>query len=123
MKPSTRPCLPGVTPVAGRRGLYQSGNRPGLRLSDALGVAGFPSGEAYKIGASLHYFRLQRLFCSLDKVPFDLGGDAENIEPAANQLGGAHHGPTNFVLTAGKISDRRISSTPTAMPTIPGMIS
>ena len=72
----------------------------GFGLSDTLGAAGFPSGEAYKIGASSPYFRLQRLFF---RQTFDLGGDAENLEPAANQLGGARTAD-NFVLTAGKIS-------------------
>jgi high affinity Mn2+ porin len=72
----------------------------GFGLSDTLGVAGFPSGEAYKVGASSPYFRLQRLFF---RQSFDLGGDAENLEPAANQLGGARTAD-NFVLTAGKIS-------------------
>src|SRR5437868_12175753 len=34
----------------------------GFGLSDTLGVAAFPSGEAYKVGAAAPYVRLQRLF-------------------------------------------------------------
>ena len=72
----------------------------GFGLSNTLGVAGFPSGEAYKVGESSPYFRLQRLFF---RQTFNLGGDAENVEPAANQLGGTRTAD-NLVITAGKIS-------------------
>ncbi len=34
----------------------------GFGLSNTLGVAGFPSGEAYKVGRSAPYWKLQRLF-------------------------------------------------------------
>jgi high affinity Mn2+ porin len=34
----------------------------GFGLDDTLGVAGFPSGEAYKVGKNQPYFRLPRLF-------------------------------------------------------------
>ena len=34
----------------------------GFGLSNTLGVAGFPSAEAYKVGKSAPYLRLQRLF-------------------------------------------------------------
>ena len=34
----------------------------GFGLNDTLGAAGFPSGEAYKVGKSKPYFRLPRLF-------------------------------------------------------------
>ena len=56
----------------------------GFGLSNTLGVAGFPSGEAYKVGKSSPYFRLQRLFF---RQSFDLGGEEQTIAPAANQLG------------------------------------
>ena len=72
----------------------------GFGLSDTIGVAGFPSGEAYKVGKSAPYFRLQRLFF---RQSFDLGGDVEAIEPDANQLGGARTAD-NLVVTAGKLS-------------------
>ncbi len=70
----------------------------GFGLSNTLGVAGFPSGEAYKVGEANPYIRLQRLFF---RQSFDLGGDVENIAPAANQLGGAR-AADDLVITAGK---------------------
>jgi high affinity Mn2+ porin len=72
----------------------------GFGLSDTIGVAGFPSGEAYKIGDATPYFRLQRLFF---RQSFDLGGDAKPVAPAANQLG-ASQSEDNFVITAGKFA-------------------
>jgi high affinity Mn2+ porin len=72
----------------------------GFGLSDTLGIVGFPSGEAYKIGKASPYFRLHRLFL---RQTFDLGGDTETIAPDANQLGGVRD-QDNIVITAGKIS-------------------
>src|ERR1700730_3830175 len=34
----------------------------GFGLSSTLGIAGFPSGEAYKVGFSVPYARLPRMF-------------------------------------------------------------
>ena len=72
----------------------------GFGLSNTLGVAGFPSGEAYKVAKSAPYFRLQRLFF---RQTFGIGGEVENIESGANQLGGTRTAD-NLVITAGKIS-------------------
>ena len=72
----------------------------GFGLSNTVGVAGFPSGEAYKVGKSTPYFRLQRLFA---RFTLDLGGDNEEIAPGPNQLGGSRSAD-NLVLTVGKIS-------------------
>ena len=72
----------------------------GFGLSNTVGVAGFPSGEAYKVGKSSPYFRLQRLFF---RQTLDLGGDSQIIAPAANQLGASQSSDT-LVLTFGKIS-------------------
>ncbi|HEY1709921.1 MAG TPA: carbohydrate porin [Rhizomicrobium sp.] len=72
----------------------------GFGLSNTLGVAGFPSGEAYKVGKVDPYFRLQRLFF---RQTFDLGGDSQDVEADANQLGGSKTAD-NLVFTAGKIS-------------------
>ncbi len=72
----------------------------GFGLSDTVGVAGFPSGEAYKVGKSEPYFRLQRLFF---RQTFDLGGAAETVDSDANQLGGMRTAD-NLVLTIGKLS-------------------
>ena len=72
----------------------------GFGLSDTLGVAAFPSGEAYKVGSATPYFRLQRLFF---RQTFDLGGDTQTVDPDANQLGTTHTAD-NLILTGGKIS-------------------
>ncbi len=72
----------------------------GFGLSNTLGVAGYPSGEAYKVGKSAPYFRLQRLFL---RQTFDLGGEEQAVEGGANQLAGTRTAD-NLVLTAGKFS-------------------
>src|ERR1700730_16593604 len=50
----------------------------GFGLHNTLGAAGFPSGEAYKVGKSVPYFRLQRLFL---RQTVDLGGEVSKIDP------------------------------------------
>jgi high affinity Mn2+ porin len=70
----------------------------GFGLSDTLGVAGFPSGEAYKVGEASPYLRLQRLFF---RQTIDLGGNDEAVDGAANQFGGRHTA-NRLVLTVGK---------------------
>ncbi|MBS0296061.1 MAG: carbohydrate porin [Proteobacteria bacterium] len=72
----------------------------GFGLSNTLGVAGFPSGEAYKVGKASPYVRLQRLFI---RQTIGLGGKVEAVEPDLNQLGGAQTSD-RLVLTAGKVS-------------------
>jgi high affinity Mn2+ porin len=72
----------------------------GFGLSDTLGVAGFPSGEAYKVGKDAPYVRLQRLFF---RQTFDLGGDTIDVADAPNQVAGSHTADT-LVLTGGKLS-------------------
>ena len=46
----------------------------GFGLSGTLGVAGFTSGEAYKLGADYPYTRLQRAFI---RQTIDLGGETQ----------------------------------------------
>lgn len=72
----------------------------GFGLSDTIGIAGFPSGEAYKIGKAVPYFRLQRLFM---RQTFDLGGETEPIGSGPNQLATIQTAD-KLVITAGKIS-------------------
>jgi hypothetical protein len=72
----------------------------GFGLSNTLGAAGFPSGEAYKVGKSKPYFRLQRAFF---RQRFDLGGDSHPILPGANELGGTQTAD-NVTVTVGKFS-------------------
>lgn len=72
----------------------------GFGLSDTLGIAGFPSGEAYKVGANGPYLRLPRFFY---RKTISLGGNEERIESGANQLAGSVTSD-NLVLTLGKFS-------------------
>lgn len=72
----------------------------GFGLDNTLGVAGFPSGEAYKVGKNQPYFRLPRLFV---RETLDLDGDREAIEAGANQLAGSRS-TNRWVFTVGKFS-------------------
>jgi high affinity Mn2+ porin len=72
----------------------------GFGLDDTLGVAGFPSGEAYKVGKNQPYIRLQRLFL---RQTVDLDDRREPVDSAQLQLAGARS-PDRLVLTAGKMS-------------------
>jgi high affinity Mn2+ porin len=72
----------------------------GFGLDNTLGVAGFPSGEAYKVGKDQPYFRLQRTFI---RQTFDLQGAEQKVEAGANQLGGARS-DNRLVLWLGKFS-------------------
>jgi high affinity Mn2+ porin len=72
----------------------------GFGFDDTLGLAGFSSGEAYKVGKAEPYFRLPRAFV---RQRFDLGGEAATLSPGPNELGGTQTA-NNVVLTIGKIS-------------------
>jgi high affinity Mn2+ porin len=72
----------------------------GFGLSNTLGVAGFPSGEAYKVGKTAPYWRWQRLFV---RQTVDLGGETQTVSADANQLAGTKTA-NNLVVTAGKFS-------------------
>jgi high affinity Mn2+ porin len=72
----------------------------GFGLDDTLGLAGFPSGAAYKVGRPYVYWRLQRLFM---RQTVNLGGDQQPLEPDANQLGGSQSA-NRWVFTVGKLS-------------------
>jgi len=72
----------------------------GFGLNNTLGIAGFPSGEAYKFGDAHPYYRLPRLFI---RQAVGLGGDAQPIGGGANQFAGARS-PEELTLTFGKFS-------------------
>ena len=72
----------------------------GFGLSGTVGVAGFPSGESYKIGAVYPYARLHRMFI---RQTIDLGGKSETIDPDINQFGGTQTAD-RLVITLGKFS-------------------
>jgi high affinity Mn2+ porin len=90
----------GVRPWAGGEAWADMEMDQGFGLSNTLGAAAFPSAEAYKVGKSAPYGRLQRLFF---RQTFDLGGDARDVESAANQLSGTHTADS-LVFTGGKFS-------------------
>ena len=71
----------------------------GFGLSDTLGVAGFLSGEAYKVGQATPYVRLQRLFF---RQTIDLGGEAEPADATLTSFA-AKDTHDRLVFTAGKI--------------------
>ena len=71
----------------------------GFGLSGSVGVAGFPSGEAYKVGADNPYTRLQRAFI---RQTIDLGGDVQKVDSGLNQFSGSQTSD-RLVLTVGKI--------------------
>ena len=72
----------------------------GFGLSSTLGVAGFPSGEAYKVGASVPYARIPRYFV---RQTIDLGGDMQKVDGSANQFSGSQTA-NRLVLTVGKFA-------------------
>jgi high affinity Mn2+ porin len=72
----------------------------GFGLSDTFGVAGYPSGEAYKLGKVDPYVLIQRGFL---RQTVDLGGETEKLEPDLNQLGGTQTAD-RLVFTIGKYS-------------------
>ena len=72
----------------------------GFGLSNTLGAAGFPSGEAYKVGAAAPYAKLQRLFL---RQTVDLGGARAKTDADLNQFPGEQTAD-RLVLTVGKLS-------------------
>jgi high affinity Mn2+ porin len=55
----------------------------GFGLADSHGVAGFPSGEAFKLGSSYPYTRLQRAFI---RQTISLGGESEKVNAGIGQF-------------------------------------
>lgn len=72
----------------------------GFGLDDTLGVAGFPSGAAYKVGANAPYFKLPRAFL---RQTIGTGDEQERIEGAPNQLAGSRS-LDRWVFTVGKFA-------------------
>ena len=87
--------------VARRRAVDQPGDRPGFRpWRIHTASAGFPSGEAYKLGATYPYARVQRYFL---RQTIDLGGETEKVDADINQFAGTQTA-NRLVLTVGKFS-------------------
>jgi high affinity Mn2+ porin len=72
----------------------------GFGLADTHGAAGFPSAEAFKIGASFPYARVQRYFV---RQTIDLGGDSQKVNADLNQFAGTQTA-NRLVLTVGKFT-------------------
>jgi high affinity Mn2+ porin len=72
----------------------------GFGLADTLGVAGFTSGEAYKVGFAYPYARLPRTFI---RQTIDLGGDEAKVDADANRFAGSQTA-NRVVLTVGKFA-------------------
>src|SRR5262249_23187212 len=72
----------------------------GFGLSKTLGVAGFPSGEAYKVGNNYPYARLPRMFI---RQTIGLSGETEELEPRINQFEGSRLS-NRLVVTFGKFA-------------------
>ncbi|MGA9367687.1 MAG: carbohydrate porin [Steroidobacteraceae bacterium] len=72
----------------------------GFGLDNTLGLAGFSSGEAYKVGSNAPYFRLQRAFI---RQTLNLSGEVSSVDAAPNQFA-LPQASDRLVLTLGKIS-------------------
>ena len=72
----------------------------GFGLDNTLGVAGFPSGAAYKVGAKVPYFRLPRAFV---RQTIGTGDAQEAVEQMPSQFGGTRS-LDRWVFTVGKFS-------------------
>ena len=72
----------------------------GFGLGETHGIAGFPSGEAYKLGADYPYARVHRYFV---RQTIDLGGETEKVDADINQFAGSQTA-NRLVLTVGKFA-------------------
>ena len=72
----------------------------GFGLGNTLGVAGYPSGEAYKVGFADPYTRLQRAFI---RQTINLGGDDQKVDAGINQFAESQTAD-RLVITIGKFS-------------------
>jgi high affinity Mn2+ porin len=70
----------------------------GFGLDNTLGLAGFSSGAAYKVGKNQPYLRLPRLFV---RQTLDLDDTREETGGGANAFEG-YHSPNRLVFTVGK---------------------
>jgi high affinity Mn2+ porin len=72
----------------------------GFGLASTHGVAGFPSAEAYKVGAAFPYARVQRAFI---RQTINLGGKEEKVEADLSVFAGTQT-ENRLVLTIGRFS-------------------
>ena len=72
----------------------------GFGFADTHGVAGFPSGESYKLGSAYPYVRMHRGFL---RQTIDLGGEVEKVDADISQFAGSRTA-NRLVLTIGKFA-------------------
>jgi high affinity Mn2+ porin len=72
----------------------------GFGLANTHGVAGFPSGESYKLGESYPYARVQRYFI---RQTINLGGETQKVDADLNQFAGTQTA-NRLVFTVGKFA-------------------
>jgi high affinity Mn2+ porin len=72
----------------------------GFGLDDTLGLAGFSSGEAYKVGKNQPYLRMTHAFV---RQTIDSDDDLQTVDPDLLQLGGSRSA-NRWVFTVGKFS-------------------
>jgi high affinity Mn2+ porin len=72
----------------------------GFGLNGTEGVAGFPAGTAFKVGASVPYARIQKGFL---RQTIDLGGDTQKTDAGFNQFAGSQT-TDRLVITLGKFA-------------------
>jgi high affinity Mn2+ porin len=70
----------------------------GFGLANTLGIAGFTSGEAYKVGTSFPYARLPRAFI---RQTLGIGGETEEVAADINQFASTQS-HDRLVITVGK---------------------
>ena len=88
----------GVRPWAGGE-IWANGEiDQGFGIGNAHGIAGYASGEAYKLGKANPYTRLQRLYL---RQTFSLGGPVSDVDATANQMAGRQNAD-RLVITVGK---------------------
>ncbi|MDE1933464.1 carbohydrate porin, partial [Bradyrhizobium sp.] len=79
----------------------------GFGFSGSHGVAGFPSAEAYKLGSSTPYARLERAFL---RQTINLGGETEKVDDDFTQFKGTRS-TERLVLTVGRFGVNDIFDT------------
>jgi len=72
----------------------------GFGLASTHGAAGFPSAEAYKVGADYPYVRVSRAFV---RQTIDLGGETQKLEADISQFAGSQTA-NHLVLWIGRFS-------------------
>jgi high affinity Mn2+ porin len=72
----------------------------GFGIGNTLGVAGFPSGEAYKVGFAYPYAQLPRAFI---RQTINLGGDTQKVDAGINQFANSQTA-NRLVITVGKFA-------------------